>query len=307
MDKCIKPAFISAFLFMLLFFSCSRHQEIPEFDEIKAYRYLEEQCEFGARTPNSEAHDLCEDYLFNMLSATTPVCKRQKFIYYDVERDDTLYLTNLIASYNPRNEERILLCAHWDCRPWADEDPDSSRHNEPVMGANDGASGTAVLLAIAEIFKIHPPPLGVDLIFFDGEDYGQRGTMDQWCLGSKHFARNIGNYRPAYVILLDLVGDADLNIHKEYYSQLNAGWLVTRIWNAAAVVQAEHFYPDVKHNVYDDHIPFMQIGIPAVNIIDMDYQYWHTVVDTPDKCSPESLGEVGRVVIRTIYDRSLRE
>lgn len=295
------------FLIMTMFISGCDISGIPEYDRHKAYSYLREQCEFGARVPNSEAHKQCEDYLYLKLSATTSVCRKQKFIYYDQIRDDSLYLTNIIASYNPEDKHRILLCAHWDCRPWADEETDSSLHSQPVMGANDGASGVAVLLVIAEIFKNNPPPVGVDIVFFDGEDYGQSGNPDQWLLGSKYFVKNIGGYRPYYVILVDLIGDSDLNIHKEQYSQTHASWLVSRVWKAAALENAEHFLPDIGKSIYDDHIPFLEIGIPAVDIIDIDYESWHTIHDTPDKCSPESLGEVGRVVLRMVYDKEFNQ
>jgi Zn-dependent M28 family amino/carboxypeptidase len=173
------------------------------------------------------------------------------------------------------------------------------------MGASDGASGVAALLEIADILKENPPPIGVDIILFDGEDYGSHGARDQWLLGSKYFTANIGSYRPTYVILLDLIGDTDLNIHKEYHSHTYASSLVNRIWAAAAADSAEHFHPDILHSVYDDHIPFLQLGIPAAVIIDMDYEWWHTVNDTPDKCSAESLEEVGRVVLRLLYDTEL--
>jgi glutaminyl-peptide cyclotransferase len=300
----------SGFLLLLaltvcLLLECNRQIAIPDFDEEKAFTYLKQQCDFGSRVPNSQAHGRCEDYLYDKLSVTSDVCRRQKFTYYDVDRDDTLYLTNIIASYNPDDNERVLLCAHWDCRPWADEEPDSNLHHLPILGANDGASGVAVLLEIAEILKEHRPPSGVDIIFFDGEDYGETGKPDKWILGSKYFVENIGGYRPLYVILLDLVGDADLQIHKEYYSQAYAGWLVQRIWRAATLEKARHFYPDVKHVVLDDHRPFQEIGISAAVIIDMDYDYWHRLSDTPDKCSAQSLGEVGRVVLRLLYDRGL--
>ncbi len=300
----MKRLFVLA-LFIFFWAGCDQ-TKIPAFDKNKAFEYLEQQCDFGARTPNSEAHRLCEDFLFDKLTATGAICRRQNFTYIDQDRGDTLHLTNIIASYNPEDKRRILLCAHWDCRPWADNDPDSSLHNLPVLGANDGASGVAVLLVIAEIFKNHPPSSGVDIIFFDGEDYGQTGSLDEWLLGSKYFTKNIGGYRPQYVVLLDLIGDADLNIHKEYYSQTQAGWLVSRIWQAAEIEMAEHFFPDILHSVYDDHIPFLALGIPAAVIIDMDYQSWHTVEDTPDKCSAESLGEVGRVIIRLLYDEDLK-
>jgi len=283
-------------------FICCGDQSIPEFNKEAAFNYIKKQCDFGPRIPDSEAHKKCEEFLYNALSATTDVCRKQNFTYIDTIRQDTLHLTNLIASYNTNNTtKRVLLCAHWDCRPWADYDPDSSNHSTPILGANDGASGVAVLLAIADIFKAHPPPAGVDIIFFDGEDYGQYGSQDQWLLGSKYFTSHPGNYRPSYVLLLDMIGDIDLNVHKEYYSQTYAGWLVSKIWDAAALEKAEHFYPDILHSVYDDHIPFIELGIPAAVLIDMDYEWWHTIKDTPDKCSAESLAEVGRVVLRLLY------
>lgn len=280
-------------------------QIIPDFNENRAFAYLKQQCDFGSRAPNSQAHRNCEDYLYDKLAATTDVCRRQHFTYYDEDTNDTLHLTNIIASYNPDNEQRILLCAHWDCRPWVDEEPDSSLHHLPVPGANDGASGVAVLLEIAEILKEYRPSSGVDIIFFDGEDYGEPGEPDKWLLGSKYFVENIGGYHPLCVILLDMIGDADLQIYKEYYSQRYAGWLVQRIWRAAALEGATHFYPNVKHVILDDHRPFQEVGISAAVIIDMDYDYWHKLSDTPDKCSAESLDEVGRVILRLLYDKNL--
>lgn len=279
---------------------------VPFFDEQRAFTYLVDQCEFGPRVPNSPGHRQCKEYLYQQLSATSTRVNRQDFTYYDTTAGDNLLLTNLIASYNVENKNRILLCAHWDTRPWADNDPDSSRHREPVLGANDGASGVAVLLEIANGFKDAPPPLGIDIVFFDGEDYGMTGTTTGWLLGSKFFTRNIGSYRPYFVVLSDMVGDADLNIYKEHYSQVYAGWLVSLIWEAARRENAEHFYPEIRHTVYDDHVPFLELGIPAADLIDMDYKWWHTVEDTPDKCSPASLREVGRVVLRVIYDERLR-
>jgi glutaminyl-peptide cyclotransferase len=174
------------------------------------------------------------------------------------------------------------------------------------MGANDGASGTAVLLTLAKIFKDHPPRTGIDIILFDGEDYGDHNVQDNWLLGSKYFVAHIGNYRPQYVLLLDMIGDSDLDIHKDFNSYTYANWLVNRIWKAAKISGAEHFYPDLKHSVYDDHVPFLQKGIPAAVIIDMDYKWWHTTYDVPENCSSESLGEVGRVVLRLLYDKEFR-
>lgn len=302
----IKSFLITLFIFAALMFARCGGDRIPAFNQDRAYDYLVKQCDFGARVPNSQAHAECEEYLFNELSSKASVCRRQQFTYADPLRGDTLHLTNLIASFNPGSADRALLCAHWDCRPWADNDPDSSLHDQPVMGADDGASGVAILLELANIFQANPLPFGLDIIFFDGEDYGQDGSEEGWLLGSKYFTENLGRYRPQYVILLDMVGDSALNIHKEYHSQTYAGPLVSRIWKAASLEKAEHFHPDIVHAVYDDHVPFLLLGIPAADIIDMDYQWWHTVSDTPDKCSANSLGEVGRVILRLLYDRNLQ-
>lgn len=289
---------------MISFFSCGRR--IPPFDSEKAFKFIEIQCSFGPRIPNSEAHKKCEEYLYSQLSNHAERVRRQKFIHYDEKRGDSLYLTNIIASFDIKRQNRILLCAHWDCRPWADKDPESSKHQQPVLGANDGASGVAVLLTLAEIIENHPPSMGVDIILFDGEDYGDYDIPDQWLLGSKYFTSSIGSYRPQYVLLVDMVAGADLNIHKDYYSATYAGWLTNRIWRAAELEEASNFFPDVLHSAYDDHVPFLEIGIPAAVIIDLDYEWWHTVSDTPENCSAESLEEVGRVLLRLLYDQDLQ-
>jgi glutaminyl-peptide cyclotransferase len=300
-----KIAIISAAIFFILFLAGCQKNIPPFFDENKAFRYLSEQCDFGPRNPNSQAHSRCLNYLHEKLAATTNICRLQQFAYYDSVLKDSLRLTNIIASYNPKSQRRVLLCAHWDSRPWADRDPDSSAHNKPIIGANDGASGVAILLELSQILKDNPPPIGIDIALFDGEDYGTESHFDGWLLGSKYFTQNLGGYRPILMVLLDMVGDSDLQIYKEQYSSNYAGRYVDLIWKMAALEKAAHFLPDKKHSVYDDHIPFLQAGIPAVDLIDMDYKYWHTLADTPDKCSAASIGEVGRVLVRLIYDNNL--
>lgn len=286
----------------VLLFGCGQ-KSIPVFDGDRAYQYLIEQCDFGTRNPNSKGHRECLQYLYGKLAETTDICRKQSFTYYDSIRQDTLRLTNLIASFNPKSQRRVMLCAHWDTRPWADHDPDTSNHDKPILGANDGASGVAVLLELASIFKKELPPFGVDIALFDGEDYGSDGQTEGWLIGSKFFVQNIGGYRPVLVVLVDLIGDSSLQIYKEQYSSTYAGRYVDLIWDIAKLENATHFMPEIKHTVYDDHIPFLQAGIPAVDIIDIEYEYWHTLADTPDKCSAASLSEVGRVITRLIYDK----
>ncbi|MDQ7051613.1 MAG: M28 family peptidase [candidate division KSB1 bacterium] len=195
------------------------------------------------------------------------------------------------------------MAAHWDSRPWADQDPDSANHNKPVPGANDGASGVAVLLEIARVLKQNPPPVGVDIVLFDGEDLGSEGYPDTYAAGAQYFAQKKSvHYAPYLGILLDMIGDRELQIYREANSVRYAPAVVDLVWNYAARLGISNFYNPVRHEVFDDHVPLLNVGIPCIDLIDFDYPYWHTVHDTPDKCSPESLEKVGRVVLAVIYN-----
>lgn len=292
----------SSFLFLLLLVSC-HSQVIPEFNAGNAFQHLEKQCEFGARVPGTNAHLKCRDYLVSVLHAYADRVMQQPFkaIVQQDNRSATCY--NIIANFQSHKTQRVLLCAHWDTRPWADRDPDPANHNKPVPGANDGASGVAVLLEIARIIKISPPQYGVDIIFFDAEDFGSYGQNDTWALGSKQFAQNVvQNYHPEFGILLDLIGDADQQLYIEENSNRYARKIVDRVWNVADEMGIVEFIPEVKFDVYDDHLSLLEIGIPTVDIIDFDYKYWHTIADTPDKCSSKSLSNVGKVILGVLYD-----
>ncbi|HYM81421.1 MAG TPA: M28 family peptidase, partial [Candidatus Limnocylindria bacterium] len=212
-----------------------------------------------------------------------------------------LTLTNVIARFGPNAGRRIALCAHYDTRAWSDQDPDSARRNDPVPGANDGGSGVAVLLEVAELMALRPPPLGVDLVFFDGEDQGRATVAEEFCLGSRGYAARLGPDRPAAAFVFDLVGDRDLNIHPELYSSERAPSLVAQVLEAARATSATHFDPTPKHRTYDDHIPLLEAGLPAADVIDFDYAAWHTHRDLPDQVSPESLAETSRVAAWLVY------
>ena len=209
---------------------------------------------------------------------------------------------NIIAPFNMMQRKKLILCAHWDTRPWADKDPDSTKHQEPIPGANDGASGVAVLLEIARLISKNPPPIGVIIVLFDGEDGGEEGWVDNFALGSKYYASHLPGSKPKTAILLDMVGDKDLRIYKEALSDLYFHGLVDTLWNRAAEIGLEVFDPEVKYQVFDDHIPLVQAGIRAVDIIDFEYPYWHTLEDTPDKCSAKSLKQVGDFIVSILYD-----
>lgn len=260
-----------------------------------------DQCELGPRNPGSEGHERCKKYLLDKLNRYSKLVKVQEFVYRDVTENKQLELTNIIASFYPERKQRMLLCAHWDTRPFADKDPDSSLRERPILGANDGASGVAVLLQMARIISQKRPEWGVDIVLFDGEDYGREGELEKYCLGSKYFAKNKGGYRPEFGILLDMIGDKDLNIYKEEYSTRYAKETIDLVWRAAKKLRIGCFNDSTKYFMYDDHIPLLQVGIPCIDLIDFDYPYWHTTQDTPDKCSAESLRKIGEVLIEILY------
>jgi len=282
--------------------SCSKK---PAFDERRAFADLVAQCDFGPRVPNTEPHAKAADFLFNSLISTTDLTRKQQFTYYDSSTGETLKLTNIVASYNPKSQRRVMLCAHWDSRPRSEQEPDSSRQHLPVMGANDGASGVAVLLELGRLFKENPPPVGVDLVLFDGEDYGRNGETKGWLIGSEYFAAKIGTYRPRFAILIDMIGDSDLRIYREQYSDKYARDLNDFVWGIANENGIAAFVDSVKYSVYDDHISLLSRRIKAIDLIDFDYPHWHTQSDTPDKCSPQSLAAVGEVLIAAIYGKGI--
>jgi glutaminyl-peptide cyclotransferase len=289
------------FLFLLgLLYGCASSFP-PKFDGIEAFGDLVDQCELGPRNPGSEGHERAKDYLLDKLRRYTNLVRTQEFVYQDTSQKAKLRLTNIITSFYPEENRRILLCAHWDTRPTADRDPDSSLRDRPILGANDGASGVAVLLEIARIVSQKKPKWGVDIIFFDGEDYGPEGELEKFCLGSKYFAKNKGEYKPKFGLLLDMIGDKDLYIYKEGYSTRYAKEVVDLVWGTAQKLEIKCFNDSTKHFIYDDHIPLLEAGIPCIDLIDFDYPYWHTIQDTPDKCSPESLRKIGEVLIEILY------
>ncbi|MFC1557303.1 M28 family peptidase [candidate division KSB1 bacterium] len=300
-----KTAIISLFAIYLVQsgLNCAK-KEIPFFDGELAYDYLKAQTEFGPRNPGSEGARLCRDYLIAELAGSADQVTRQPFAFTDTKTDTSFELTNIIASFNldPQDGRRILLMAHWDTRPRADQESDIEKRKLPISGANDGASGVAVLLQVAKVLREYPPPLGVDIVFFDGEDYGEEGDLDYYCLGSKHFAENIGDYRPLYGVLLDIVGGRNSTFPMEGNSLRYAEDITRKIWDIAEEYNIDVLEKRMGPTVYDDHLIINQAGIPSVDIIDMDYPYWHTLEDTADKCDPEILAQIGTLILALIYE-----
>jgi Zn-dependent M28 family amino/carboxypeptidase len=208
----------------------------------------------------------------------------------------------VVAVFRPESPQRILFSAHWDTRAIADQDPDPARRTAPVPGANDGASGVAVLLEVATSLAARPPKIGVDLVLFDGEDQGRSTESETFALGSARFVQDHPDYRPAFVINLDMVGRRGLRIPKEPHSVLGAAWLVEHVWAVGREIGTTILADSLGPPVYDDHVPFLQAQIPAIDLIDFLDPNWHTAADVPDACAPESLGEVGRLVLAVIRE-----
>jgi glutaminyl-peptide cyclotransferase len=272
----------------------------PVFDGDLAYGYLERQCDFGPRPPGSEAHEAMRRWLVETLRGFADEVSVQEFTAPGTDGSDVT-LCNVIASFNMNATSRVLFGAHWDTRPIAECDPDEANRKTPIMGANDGASGVAVLLGLASLMSSKDPRIGVDLVFFDGEDGGNGGGFEQFCVGSAVFASSMGDYAPSYAVVIDMIGDSDLAIPIEANSQRACPSVVRTVWDAAERVGAASFTEESGTAMFDDHIPLIQAGVPTVLIIDFDYPYWHTLGDTPDKCSPESLREVGGVLAALVY------
>ncbi|MCB2229313.1 M28 family peptidase [bacterium] len=301
--------FRTAFLSLLFALgSCtSAPTEPPEFDGNRAYEYLKKQVSFGPRMPGTEAWRQCRSYYYHFFDSLGLAVDSQSFHFYDPYSRADVPLVNVIARHRSGDEDAppILLGAHWDSRPRTDFHSDSTRIDEPIDGANDGASGVAVLMELAALVAQQAPGVNIDLVLFDGEDWGKPRDIDYYLLGSKHFARQGIRGKYKFGIVVDMIGDADQQIYREMYSEQFYKPLNDMIWREAVALGRTTFIDMTKYRVIDDHLPLSTAGVPTVLLIDFDYPYWHTENDTPDKCSPEALANVGAVLARIIYNRSL--
>lgn len=274
----------------------------PAFDGERAMSLLTELCALGPRVPGTKAHAAARAFLVERLRASGAAVELEEFPAASPPYAKGITLTNIVARFAPGRTPRVLLGAHWDSRPRADADPDSTRHEEPVLGANDAAASCAALLHLAELLRARPPAVGVDLVLFDGEDGGLTDSPATYCLGAREHVRRLGARRPAYALVLDMIGDRELTVHAEGYSMAYAPDLVRAVWGRAERLGLTEFVLEPKHQVFDDHVAFLEAGIPAADLIDFDYPHWHTVADTPDKCSARSLGVVGELVTSLVYE-----
>jgi glutaminyl-peptide cyclotransferase len=280
--------------------SCDRSH--PGFDAGRAWTHLVEQVRFGPRVPGSAARDSVAVYITRILGAHGGDVSAQRFEFQDPYSERTIPLINVIANFYPQHRKRIMLAAHYDSRPWADEERVDSLRSQPVPGAHDGASGVAVLLEIGRLLGLRDPGVGVDLVFFDGEDYGKSGDLEYYLLGSKHFVSTRVDYRPVCGVLLDMVAGNRSFIAREGYSRANAPELTDELFARAERLGLDFFRPIDAAAIYDDHVPFLKAGIDVVDLFGYEYPWWHTVDDVPKNCSRERLGQVGVLLADFLYD-----
>ena len=290
----ISLLFITLILLSWYSIACSAKQEThdtSEFNEERAYQDIKFQLGLGPRTPGSEAHKKVGEWLVSELEANgwTVNSHKEKILGHDI--------VNIIANRS-KNGDRpwIILGAHYDSRMYADREKLIENRDNAIPGANDGASGVSVLLELARTLPQNMDS-NIELVFFDAEDQGKLPSWE-WIMGSSAFAETL-NDQPDAVVIVDMIGDSDLNIFLEQNSDQN---LAKEIWDSAARMGYEdQFINQPKHRIVDDHLPFIWAGIPAVLIIDFDYPYWHTLDDTIDKVSPESLKVVGDVILSWLH------
>jgi glutaminyl-peptide cyclotransferase len=274
-----------------------------QFDAAQAMRWVEYQVAAGPRVPGLAGHRAIAEWLERELRSRADSVEIQAFTHVTAA-GDTLALRNIIARFRPGEASRVLYLTHWDTRPVDDADPDPARRKNPIPGANDGASGTALLLEVADALKKDPPAVGVDLLFVDGEDYGAfDGAGADVLIGSRYFAAHLpAGYRPLYAVLWDMVGDRDQHFYQEGNSLDGAPEVVERVWTMAEQLHLSRFFrPERGMYITDDHVPLLQAGLRVIDVIDIDYPPHHTMADTPDKVSAASLGNAGRVAVALLH------
>jgi len=293
---------------------------VPTFNADSAYAYVERQFLFGPRVPTTPAHDSCLNWMvesFRNFNADTVIVQRGEVKIYDGSKKP---IANVIASYNLKADSRILLCAHWDSRPFADQDANAEARKTPIPGVDDGASCVGVLLEVARNLGLQMPNVGVDIILFDLEDWGAPQWDDRsssadngWCLGSQYWAKNkheLG-YTAQFGILLDMVGGADTKFYREYFSDMGAKWVNDKVWGLAHELgMDDRFVARDGGAITDDHVAVMKMGgIPCIDIVAYNPQgnsgfpgYWHTHNDDMRNISRSTLNDVGKLLLHIIYN-----
>ncbi len=259
-------------MILLLASSIGCQTRIPVFNGNAAFTHLVAQCDFGPRNPGSVGHQKALDYFLNVLATLADTVSTQSFTEVMPRSKQKVEMHNIIAQFNPKAKKQIMISAHWDTRPWGDRSLSIMRRDQPILGANDGASGVAILLELAKVLHDNPQKIGVNLVLFDAEDFGSNGDSWSYCKGSQYFAKNLPITLPDYAINLDMVGDANLEIYIERISYKQNPSLVLELWGLAEELKLSGFKKMAYHTIFDDHVPLYELaGIPAVDIIDFDY------------------------------------
>jgi glutaminyl-peptide cyclotransferase len=285
--------------------SChSRSSEaLQRFDAAQAMRWVQYQVAAGPRVPGMPGHRTVGDWLERELKARADTVEVQAFTHVTAS-GARLELRNILARFRPSDPNRILYLTHWDTRPIAENDPDPAKRATPIPGANDGASGTAMLLEVADALKQIPPTVGVDLLFVDGEDYGSfepQDSLKDVLIGSRYFAAHLpAGYQPLFAVLWDMIGGRDQRIYEEAYSLDHAPEVVDRVWRTADDLGLSRMFSPLNGGyITDDHVPLLEKGIRAIDVIGFEnYRQWHhTTQDTVDKVSEQTLGDIGRLAL----------
>ena len=273
------------------------------FDGEAALGYVREQLAFGARVPGTEAHVRAGDWITAQMRTRADTVIEQRWTHTTADGKQ-LPMRNILARIRPAATDRVLYVVHWDTRPVSDRASDPRARSIPVPGANDGASGVALLMALGDVFRKSPPSVGVDLLFVDGEDYGTFGPPDvDVLIGSTYFANNLPSpdYRPLFGVVWDMIGDRDLRIMVEDHSLRRAPEVVERVWSTAeSLGHGEHFSRDNWGAITDDHLPLLDKGLRVIDVIDLDFAAHHTPDDDLDKVSARSLKVVGDVAVALV-------
>jgi hypothetical protein len=270
---------------------------------------LEIQTELGPRVPGTEPWKLCQKLIIDTLTSHGLKVDSQTFDWADPYSSETLNLMNIIGKYQgtDKDETPVLLLAHYDSRPRTDYHTDPSRIGDSLIGANDGASGVAVLLELARLMAVDQPKINVDFLFVDCEDWGRSGDSKNYLIGSNYFATHKGNIKGEYLfaIILDMVGSKTAKFYREGYSERFNKNINDLVWNTAATLGVTEFVDSVKPGILDDHMSINVGGVPAIDIIDLDYPHWHTEKDIAENCSGKTMKNVGRVIAHVLYNKSL--
>lgn len=272
------------------------------FNGAAALDYVREQLAFGSRVPGTPAHVRAGDWIVTQMRARADTVIEQRWTHVTAD-GDTLALRNILARFRPAATERVLYVTHWDSRPVSDQADDSAQRLIPVPGANDGASGVALFIALGDAFRVAAPGVGVDLLFVDGEDYGNFDRDTDVLMGSRWFADHLPSpgYRPLFGVVWDMIGDRDLQIFHENNSLAQAPEVVARVWQTALELgYSNYFVPQARYTVTDDHIPLLAKGLRVIDVVDLDYPDHHKPSDTLDKVSAASLQVVGDVALTLV-------